>query len=898
MVTRTLQRANALIERSAYRLLFPHTVPGDRDVAFLRPLMTPAQKGRFFCLTAIWCLMCAGFWAWWVEREHVAGATRFFLNTLLLLWSTLSPGYFVLIFWRSRVAAELPALPTDWRVAMVVTKAPSEPFEVVRKTLEAMLGQAYPHDTWIADEDPSPETIAWCRAHGVRVSTRRGVESYQRASWPRRARCKEGNLAYFYDHYGYQLYDFVAQLDADHVPEETYLIEMLKPFRDPRVGYVSAPSICDSNADASWAARGRLHVEGGLHGALQAGYNGGLAPLCIGSHYAVRTQALREIGGLGPELAEDHSTTLVMNAHDWRGVHAFDAIAHGEGPPTFAAMITQEFQWARSLSVILFRYMRDNWPGLSPRLKAQFLFSQLWYPIFSVFMACSVLAPIVALLTRRTWVAVLYPSFFVHSAILTLAIISLMAWVRRNGWFRPRDAKVLSWEGMVFTFARWPWSLLGVLTGVYAGLTRRELPFRVTPKGGAAASAVPPGVVLPYLALSAACALPVLLIDRPGTAVGFYVISLANALIYLVVATVIIVMHRLENPPRDGAVRHAGALATLVNIVALLGTAGLLVAAGGLHLRPGVAAIAHLEPDTDAHAPAVPGVDKPFFRFGVYDPQRQLAAADNLAVEHVFVSWADPDAVRQVEASLAGLRTNGRWLLLTIEPFAAPGLARDQLLQDVAAGRYDGRIDALCGRIGSNDAIASGRTGLFLRWGHEMDHAGSRYPWQTADGKRFVEAYRHVVTRCRSRLGGAKTVYFVWSPAGDRRLARYYPGSAYVDWIGLSVYSCTACKDAGEEMVGRFEDLVRPKYRRVRAYGKPVMVAEMGIDGPDQRAWLADALRSACALPHLRLLVYFNAIDQPAVWGNARPDWHLSNGTRAAIERIDGKAMCPQRRDP
>src|SRR5207237_789745 len=136
-----------------------------------------------------------------------------------------------------------------------------------------------------------------------------------------------GNLAYFYDTVGYEKYDIVVQLDADHQPGPGYLTEMVRPFTDPQVGYVSAPSICDANASLSWAARARLYAESTMHGALQAGYNSGRSPLCIGSHYAVRTSALQQIGGIGPELAEDHSTTFLMQAHGWKGVHAFDAIA-------------------------------------------------------------------------------------------------------------------------------------------------------------------------------------------------------------------------------------------------------------------------------------------------------------------------------------------------------------------------------------------------------------------------------------------------------------------------------------------------------------------------------------------------------------------------------------------
>src|SRR2546423_6367811 len=132
--------------------------------------------------------------------------------------------------------------------------------------------------------------------------------------------------------WGYRLYDVVAQLDADHVPEPSYLREMVRPFTDPMVGYVAAPSICDRNAERSWAARGRLYAEATLHGPMQAGHSGGYAPSCIGSHYAIRTQALQEIGGLGPELAEDFTTTLMMSAHGWQGGFALDARAHRGGP--------------------------------------------------------------------------------------------------------------------------------------------------------------------------------------------------------------------------------------------------------------------------------------------------------------------------------------------------------------------------------------------------------------------------------------------------------------------------------------------------------------------------------------------------------------------------------------
>jgi len=514
----------------------------------LSPLMSHSQKVQY----CIWLVILLGalayFWIWWLEPEHNIGTYSYVLNVIVIAWVTLLPLYFILILSRARLPAPELLVPAGYRVAMVVTKVPSEPFSIVRETLKAMLRQTYPHDTWLADEDPSSETLRWCREHGVMISTRKNRADYHRPDWPRRTKCKEGNLAFFYDNYGYANYDFVVQLDADHVPTEGYLEEMLRGFADSKVGYVSAPSICDKNAEESWSARGRLFVEGLLHGPLQAGYTGGLAPLCIGSHYAIRTTALKEIGGLGPELAEDHSTTLIMNAHGWRGVHAINAIAHGAGPQTFGDLVTQEFQWSRSLVTILLRYTPSYLRKLPLRLKLQFVFCQLWYPLFSVFMLLMYCLPLAALLLDTNMVGVSYLDFCLHISSIWIVLSVMAFWWRKQQWLRPIDVKMPSWEGTLFLFARWPWSLMGSVAAVRDWAWGNTLDYRVTPKGRTAAQRLPFRVLAPYAILSAASGLPVLFLGNIKIAFGFYVFAAFNSILYAILLLVIIVMHRRENP--------------------------------------------------------------------------------------------------------------------------------------------------------------------------------------------------------------------------------------------------------------------------------------------------------------------------------------------------------------
>ncbi|MDK4716416.1 glycosyltransferase family 2 protein [Rhizobium sp. CNPSo 4039] len=515
-----------------------------------RALMTPVLQGRqraeYVVCATLWLAALVYFWNWWFTPAHHVDPMGSVLLTLVLAWVTIIPAYFIIVFFRAEKPTGQLRTPAGSRIAMVVTKAPSEPFAVVARTLDAMLAQNVPHDTWLADEDPSPSTLEWCRKHGVQVSTRRGRKDYHRQTWPRRTRCKEGNLAFFYDHHGYEDYDFVVQLDADHVPEQGYLFQMLRPFADPAVGYVSAPSICDQNADESWSARGRLYAEASMHGSLQVGFNHGLSPLCIGSHYAVRTKALRSIGGLGPELAEDHSTTLMMNAHGWRGIHALDAIAHGDGPRTFADLITQEFQWSRSLMMILLQYSPSLIKRLPLRLKIQFLFSQLWYSLFSLFMALMFVMPIIALVRGKTFVDVSYPDFLLHFVPQSVLLILFAYRWRSTHTFRPVNARILSWEMTLFLFARWPWALAGALAAIRDWATGSFVDFRVTPKGTSEIDPLPFRVLAPYALLSLASILPVLSVSAEESS-GFYIFATMNAAIYTLLLLVIIVQHAREN---------------------------------------------------------------------------------------------------------------------------------------------------------------------------------------------------------------------------------------------------------------------------------------------------------------------------------------------------------------
>lgn len=796
----------------------------------------------------------------------------------------------------------------QWRVAMIVTKAPSEPWETVRRTLEAMLAQDFPHDTWLADEEPTEATRRWCRQNGVFLSCRKDIVDYNRESWPRRKRCKEGNLAYFYDTHGYRDYDFVSQLDADHVPSHGYLRKILIPFHDDSIGYVAAPSICDVNKSSSWSARGRLFAEAGLHGPLQAGYNNGWAPLCIGSHYAVRTAALKEIGGLGPELAEDHSTSLIMNAHGWQGAFQIDAIANGEGPATFADCMTQEYQWARSLTMILLEWTPKFWPGLSFRHKTQFLFSQLWYPLFSSVALVGLLIPIYCLIIDRPLVSMNYLTFMLLAAFLAITNILPNLILKRLGLLRPADSRVISWEEPLFTITRFPWSLLGVFNGVVAFISKRNLTFMVTPKGSRAPKGIPfqVGKISPYVILASLMAMVAITAGDVSAASGYYFLALLGASIMTFSAFAIIWMHQVETGTKW---KHL-----LPAVLSALPSLVFIVAAANLRLGHGLRAI--LSPpaakaEQQLAAPRNKDESEAGERlcptkvcFGVYDPSGSFPASSQaISIDHYFIPWGASYATKITHAiSQSSFRR--KLSLITLEPWpwaavdlksvslAAYKQKEVELLKDIANGVYDKQL------IASLIAISRSQNAqTIVRVMHEMEFT-RQYPWHTERPNEFIQAYRHVVDL--SRRLGIKNLLWMWSPAGLRNAEAYWPGDSYVDYIGLSIYAAPQWNwghaPDGENL--SFETLLKWKYW-VEKFNKPIILAEVGVTGSSETKsrWLLNASRSIHKFPKVVGWIYFNQ-QQPEIVTTeiGLPDWSLSKVEAAQlIQQLDMKAYADHR---
>jgi cellulose synthase (UDP-forming) len=322
---------------------------------------------------------------------------------------------------------------------------------------------------------------------------------------------------------------------------------MVRPFADDSIGYVAAPSVCDSNAKSSWAARGRLYRESAFHGPYQAGCNGGYAPSCIGSHYAVRTRALRDIGGVGPELAEDFTTTYLLSSAGWHGAFALAAEAHGEGPPTLAAMLTQEFQWSRSLTTVALG-MTKHLRRMPWSLRLRFMHALMYYPLLTFTTAAGLFLAPIAVLTGLQWVNVPYLEFLLRWGAVNWWLLGVVLILKSGKVRRPNNAPLISWEDWLYMLTRWPLNLRGVIAAVIQKIRPKPINFRVTPKGSDGFEKLPTSLLYPYYFISIALSSVALVGEFiVGThSYGYLLLCLTAANAYALVGLALPLVHAKE----------------------------------------------------------------------------------------------------------------------------------------------------------------------------------------------------------------------------------------------------------------------------------------------------------------------------------------------------------------
>jgi len=351
--------------------------------------------------------------------------------------------------------------------------------------------------------------------------------------------------------------------------------------------------------------------------------------------------------------------------------------------------------------------------------------------------------------------------------------------------------------------------------------------------------------------------------------------------------------------------RHAAAVLLFV-VLALsppAASAAPRVAATQVQGRPAAARLPASQTPSRAAAPrmAAPQVIRPAVRSGdgialgafIPDFPATAGAIDGYAglvgASPAIVMWYEDWAHHGFDPALMqAVAARGAMPLVTWDPWDWSGDPINQpaySLSTIAAGSHDDYV-----RQWAQGAAAWGRP-LYLRFAPEMN--GVWAPWEAwVNGNTpgdYVAAWRHVVTVVRQQ--GATNVRWVWCPnviASDAlTFAPFYPGDAYVDWVGLDGYNGgTALLWGGWLSVSQIFGL---SYGVLTALtSKPVMIGETASAeaGGDKAAWITQGLLTdlPAQFPTVRALVWFDAVKET--------DWRI-NSSPAALAAFRQVAASP-----
>jgi len=181
-------------------------------------------------------------------------------------------------------------------------------------------------------------------------------------------------------------------------------------------------------------------------------------------------------------------------------------------------------------------------------------------------------------------------------------------------------------------------------------------------------------------------------------------------------------------------------------------------------------------------------------------------------------------------------------------------------LRAIADGRYDAYITRFAG------AIRAYRRPVILSFGHEMNAKWSMWGYKRASPATFVAAWRHIVNifqvhRVRN-VTWLWTVNVVDAHASSLPPRPWWPGSRYVDWVGIDGYY--------RRPAWRFAALFGPTIKAVHEFTRdPILIAETGVSPRADKARKIGNLFAGVRAYGLLGLVWFDAI--------AHEDWRIDN---------------------
>lgn len=232
-------------------------------------------------------------------------------------------------------------------------------------------------------------------------------------------------------------------------------------------------------------------------------------------------------------------------------------------------------------------------------------------------------------------------------------------------------------------------------------------------------------------------------------------------------------------------------------------------------------------------------------------------AGETPAIVMWYQEWANEqpfpaaEAEALVERGIVPMVTWEAWDPPAEDPDLAPADVREEAdqprfrLERVVDGEFDPYLRDYATQVRRYGGP------VMIRLFHEMN--GFWFPWggtvNQNEPEDVVDAWHHVVDLFDDV--GATNVTWVWNPNAEsvpdvsrNDLDAYWPGDAYVDWIGLSGFNFGTTSEVAQWRP--FTEIFTGPLEDVSAYDAPIVIAEFAAPeaGGDKSEWITSAFQA------------------------------------------------------
>ncbi|RKR85747.1 cellulose synthase/poly-beta-1,6-N-acetylglucosamine synthase-like glycosyltransferase [Mucilaginibacter gracilis] len=864
----------------------PVKPPSKRELFTLRLMIVLGLAAMFFFLRGL-------------LNPNIVGFTP-------LYWMLLVSIFFiclkVLHEWIHYFCITLPETPPQqklYTVDVFTTFCAGEPYDMIVETLTAMQAITYPHTTYLCDEANDPYLKELCEKLHINHVTR--IQKID---------AKAGNIN---NALKYASGEICVILDPDHVPFPDFLDRIIPHFNNTEIGFVQIVQAY-RNHNQGLIAKGAAQQTFQFYGPIMMTMNKYGTVLAIGANCTFRRTALDSIGGHAAGLAEDMHTAMQLHAKGWKSVYVPAVLARGLVPATLSAYYAQQLKWSRGV----FELFVTAYPKLFKKFTWQ---QKLHYGVIplhylsGVIFLLNFLIPVISLTFDIDPLTLDLSRFAIIGLPLAIAVILIRHFVQ--WWVMEDDERGFHIVGGLLMIGTW-WIFM---IGLFYTILRKKVPYNPTPKDGNEEDSwrlnIPNIAVIgvsiaaiiyglyndwsPYTLIMAGFAMMncfiVLFSIIASRQFRFRKLKERNDLLYRTMSYVTSFKKQFWKLRRRiyAGVRSTALLITVFTLCVIF-----------YFVRSGFAVQVGNTQNI---------YTKNIFLTGIFDPQGtdgltsvkmvkqyERKAGRPFNIVSFYLSWGDEPRCEIPLRLLDSVYRIGAIPMLTWEPwqslFAQTKNFKDSTEKKVFVRINSGRYDGYLSRFASQ--VKALRRPVYIRFAHEADNPF--YPWSERGGntpRQFVSAWRYVHDYFKRH--GANNVIWVWNPWKAKAVSTYFPGTDYVDWIGVDVLNYGPQNNDGKWY--SMAQLYYPFHNNpVFKSGLPVMLAEMGSlsSAGRQSEWLNGAFTSIPAnFPEIKAVVLFNtAVDKNIVGSNsAKPyNWQVSdwNSLSIKLSHLVGKDQTAQ----